>query len=172
MRQAETAGQAQPAGSTQFREQLAEALRAHFAPDSGATECLMALLGAFYTASRALGAEPLNERDRRGVAEMLYAFSTGLVFGNQFWQRASVVLTPLLAVAQLNVRFAAAYYAAEAKLPPDSPEAMVFRRRVAECVGSIHDLAIMALVIDRGLSYAEANGTALRDALDNILSRA
>lgn len=152
-----------------FRSKLEGVFRQHFTPNSGATECMMALYGAFFTVAQARRNPNLQQRDAIGVSEILYSFTTGLTFGNNFWQRASVVLVPMMTMAQLNVGFAAQYAEQERQMSPTSPQAAELRRKTAECLGSLHNIAVAALLLDQGLGYVEAKGTAFRDQLDELM---
>lgn len=153
----------------QFRDRLKGVCEKHFTPNGGGTECLMALYGAFFTVAQARRSPNLHPRDANGVAEILFAFTTGLTFGNNFWQRASVIIVPMMSCAQINVLFAAQYMAQEKALPPTSPQATELRRKAAECLGSLHNIAVMALLLDRGLTYVEESGTKFRDEIDELM---
>ncbi len=102
---------------------------------------------------------------------MLFSFAVGLPLGNPFWQRASVVLFPVLAVAQLEMVLASEYIADEKKLPPEDERAAELRRKAAQCMGGYYTLAHMALVADRGLAYATENARKMRDELSGIMEK-
>ena len=150
------------------RNDLARLFRRYFSPDTGATEAMMALFGAFLTVREINAPEP-SDRAKRGVNEMLYSFTVGLPLGNPFWQRTSVALFPVLAAAQLELVLAAEYIADERKHPTDSPEATALRRKAAQCMSGYYTLAFVALVADRGLEFATSKARVLRDELATLL---
>lgn len=151
-----------------MRAKLERVFTEHFTQGSGATECMLMIFGAYITV-RDLAKGDRSERTIAGVNEMLFGFTTGLPLGNPFWQRASVVLFPLVASAQIDLLLAAAYAEEEAKRKPDDPAAAELRRRAVQCMGGFYSVAMMALATDRGLGYVQKHGRAFRDALDNVL---
>lgn len=153
-----------------MRQQLHKVFEKHFTPGQGGTETMMALFGAAITV-RDINSGKADQRTLDGVNEMLFSFSVGLPLGNAFWQRASVLLFPLLAAALLDLATAAEYLADEKNLSPDDPRAAELRRKASQCMGGYYTLATVALVADRGLSYAQKHSRELRDELSAVMEQ-
>lgn len=153
-----------------MREDLKNLLDKHLTPKSGAVEAAMMVFGAFITV-RELARRENMDRAIQGAGEMLFGFTVGLPLGNAFWQRASVLLFPMIAAAQTETIFASEYLADEAKLSPDDPKAAELRRKAAQCMGGVYSLLIMFVMLDRGLSYVQQNGRAIRDEAAAIFER-
>lgn len=151
-----------------MREQLGKVLSRYFTKDTGAVETLMALFGAMLTLREVTG-DQITERTKMGVAEMLYGFTFGLPMGNPFWQRTSGVLFALVASAQLDMMYASDYLREEKELSPDDPRAAELRRKAAQCMGGYYAIATMALVLDKGTTYATENGRKLRDEIAAVI---
>lgn len=151
-----------------MRQKLQRVFDRHFTAGSGAVETMMALFGAAITV-RDINTGKTDERTLTGVNEMLFSFTVGLPLGNSFWQRTSVLLFPVLAVAMLDVATAAEYLAEEKGLSPDDPRSADLRRKAAQCLGGYYSLALVALVADRGLAYAQKNSRVLRDELAAVM---
>lgn len=151
-----------------MREQLSKVFDKHFTKGQGGAETMMALFGAAITV-RDINSGKVDNRTLDGVNEMLFSLSVGLPLGNPFWQRASVLLFPMLAAALLDLATASEYLADEKHLSPDDPRAAELRRKASQCMGGYYTMATVALVADRGLTYAQKNSRALRDELAAVM---
>lgn len=153
-----------------MREDLKKLLDKHLTPQSGAIEAAMMIFGAFITI-RELARGENTTRAIQGAGEMLFGFTVGLPLGNAFWQRASVILFPMIATAQIETIFASEYLADEARLSPDDPRAAELRRKAAQCMGGVYSLLIMFVMLDRGLGYVQQHGRVIRDEAAVIFER-